>query len=139
MKYALLLAFLFVGHAQAAGSCNEVKTSYYLYKAQGQAKKLLSCKSERCVVRSVEKLEWNICKAVNHCDALAAELAHPCLENHTLTPEARATIAQEAQEALDYLLQTGIEYLKSIGQILRGDDGEDESEEPLIGPTDQQE
>lgn len=137
MKYALLLAFLFIGHAQA-NSCNEVKTSYYLYKAQSQAKKLLSCKSERCVVRTAQKLEWNVCKAVNHCDPLAAELNDPCLSDNTLTPEAREEIAQEAQAALDYLLHQGIEYLKSIGQILRGDDDEEDSEELLTDQSAQQ-
>ena len=128
MKYLLLLAFIMFSHAQAAESCNTIKTSYYLYKAQDNAVALLSCKTPGCIIRKTQKLERYACKAVNHCDYLAAQLESPCLSNNTLTPEARAEIIEESQQLLDIIIQKGLEYLRSIGQE-SGEPQNDQSDE----------
>lgn len=95
-------------------SCDKARAGYFIYEAQKEAKELASCKKKSCIEKKAAKTEELFCQAVNHCEALAAELENPCLPSNQLTPEAREELFSEVKKVAEIIENIIISIFKGL-------------------------
>lgn len=127
---ALLVGFFFVAlEVQAGINCNVVKTPYYLYKTKSSVTSLMSCKDSKCIKRAADKAERNFCKAVSKCEPIKLELNNPCLDDQTLTAEAREYLISNAATGLNTVTDAAIDLVKDIKNKISGKQPEEVTED----------
>lgn len=95
-------------------SCNKARAGYFIYEAQDKAKELAKCKKKSCIEKKALQTEELFCQAVNSCEALAAELDHPCLPSNQLTPEARDDLFSEVKKVAEVIENIILNIFKAL-------------------------
>ncbi len=131
---ALLLALTFLfsvgAFAEVSYKCQHpMRTTWHLYRAQANLKKMIKCKGPLCLIKKGLKVESHVCAAVNHCDALKTQLNDPCTSENRLNDEVRAEIKDNMKEGLDIVVKESLAFLEKIKDKIIGKEDESSEEE----------